>query len=171
MLGTAIGASAEKPAGKAPVGAVDVPVPRRARVVPLTRCGLRDLPFRREALWRGLARRRGRGDEVVGWRRGDAAGGSGAVFPGYGRSKGQPVVGATMGDLEFYASGARRSLGDPAKARFHDKERALLASIEAEIARQSGGGQGQPSGGSGAPEYGGPPPDDDIPFAHCGGIR
>lgn len=98
-------------------------------------------------------------------------GGGGAVFPGYGRSKGQPVVGATMGDLEYYASGARRSLGDPGKARFHDKERALLASIEAEIARQSGGGQGQPSGGSGAPEYGGPPPDDDIPFAHCGGIR
>ena len=90
--------------------------------------------------------------------------GGGMVFPNYGRSKGQPVAGATMGDLEYYANGARRSLADPAKARFHDKERTLLAAIEAEITRQ----QGMPPMDSGGPppdEYGGPPPpDEDIPF-------
>ena len=64
--------------------------------------------------------------------------GGGMIFPNYGRSKGQPIAGATMGDLEYYAAGARRSLADPAKARFHDKERVLLAAIEAEITRQNG---------------------------------
>lgn len=83
-------------------------------------------------------------------------------FPPYGRSKGMPIRGATMNDLEFYANGSRRSLGDPAKARFHDKERAMLAAIEAEIARQRGGGSaGDDAGGSD-----GPPPhtDEDAPF-------
>lgn len=81
---------------------------------------------------------------------------SGAVFPNYGRSKGRPVAGASMGDLEFYANGCRRTLNDPAKARWHEKERALLAAIEAEIARQKGGGAS--SRGPSAP------PDDDIPM-------
>lgn len=67
-----------------------------------------------------------------------AAGGTGARFGNYGRSKGQPVEGATMQDLEYYAGGCRRSLADPAKARFHDSERVLLAAIEAEITRQQG---------------------------------
>jgi len=61
------------------------------------------------------------------------------VFPPYGRSRGMPIQGASAQDLEFYATGARRTLADPGKARFHDKERALLAAIEAEQARQSGG--------------------------------
>jgi hypothetical protein len=73
----------------------------------------------------------------------------GMVFPPYGRSKGQPVVGAALGDLEFYANGCRRTLNDPGKARWHEKERVLLAAIEAEIARQRGD----------AP----PPSDDDAP--------
>ena len=97
--------------------------------------------------------------------------GGGMAFPNYGRSKGQPVAGATMGDLEYYASGARRSLADPAKARFHDKERVLLAAIEAEITRQQGMPPMDPVPGGfddGRPppdEYGGPPPpDEDIPF-------
>jgi hypothetical protein len=64
----------------------------------------------------------------------------GMVFPPYGRSKGQPVAGASMQDLEFYAGGCRRTLNDPSKARFHDKERQLLAAIEEEMARQGGGG-------------------------------
>jgi len=55
-------------------------------------------------------------------------------FPNYGRSKGAPIEGATVDDLEYYANGARRSLADPSKSRFHDKERALLAAIEAELA-------------------------------------
>jgi hypothetical protein len=42
-----------------------------------------------------------------------------------------PIRGASAQDLEFYATGARRTLADPGKARFHDKERALLAAIEA----------------------------------------
>ncbi|MDY7231390.1 hypothetical protein [Hyalangium rubrum] len=106
---------------------------------------------------------------------GGGGGGGGEVFPNYGRSKGGPIRGATMQDLEYYANGARRSLGDPSKSRWHDKERALLASIEAEIARQRGGG----GGGGGEEDYGGggggsggmgdnePPPhsdDDNIPF-------
>ncbi|WP_163784961.1 hypothetical protein [Myxococcus vastator] len=108
-------------------------------------------------------------------------GGDGMVFPNYGRSKGGPIVGASMGDLEFYANGARRSLNDASKSRWHDKERQLLAAIEAEIARQRGGdagggndggygsqgGYGGGRGGGGG--YGGddiPPPNDDdnIPF-------
>jgi len=124
-----------------------------------------------------------------------AAGGdtSGGVFPNYGRSKGGAIRGATRGDLEYYANGARRSLNDPAKARWHDKERQLLAQIEAELARQGaedpggeggysqdsygggyggggygGGGYGGGGGGGGGGGYGGdeppPPSDDDAPF-------
>jgi hypothetical protein len=106
----------------------------------------------------------------------------GMVFPPYGRSKGAPIAGATQGDLEFYANGCRRTLNDPAKSRWHDKERQLLAAIEAEMARQGfggGGGGGAPepwSGGGGASrsfDYGAPPArdddrpppsDEDIPF-------
>ena len=65
-----------------------------------------------------------------------------------------------MQDLDFYANGSRRSLSDPTKARFHDKERVLLAAIEAEIARQGGGGG---SGGHDMSQI--PPPgDEDAPF-------
>ena len=95
-------------------------------------------------------------------------GGGGEVFPNYGRSKGGPIRGASMQDLEYYANGARRSLADPGKARWHDKERALLAAIEAEIARQRGGGSGEEErgGSSGAMDDSEPPPhtDEDIPF-------
>lgn len=97
-----------------------------------------------------------------------AGGGEVAVFPNYGRSKGGPIRGATMQDLEYYANGARRSLADPSKSRWHDKERALLAAIEAEIARQGGGGGGaEDRGGSPSTmDDSEPPPhtDDDIPF-------
>ena len=58
----------------------------------------------------------------------------GAVFPPYGRSKGMPVAGATLQDLEYYRSGCARTLADPSKERFHAKERVLLAAIDAEIA-------------------------------------
>ncbi len=90
------------------------------------------------------------------------------LLPNYGRSKGMPVVGASRQDLEFYANGSRRSLNDPSKSRWHDKERQLLAAIEAEIARQDGGGGGE-GGGS---DFGDapndshipPPSDEDAPF-------
>jgi hypothetical protein len=99
-----------------------------------------------------------------------AGGGDGIVFPPYGRSKGQPIAGASLQDLEFYINGSRRSLDDPSKARWHDKERALLAAMEAELARQRGGGGGGSSGRAesfgGRDEYDDAPPhtDDDIPF-------
>jgi hypothetical protein len=103
-----------------------------------------------------------------------AAGGDGMVFPPYGRSKGQPIAGATVQDLEFYAGGCRRTLSDPGKSRWHDKERALLAAIEAELARNGaaparGGGGGNAhfadDPGPGAFDDGPPPPDDgDLPF-------
>ncbi|MET0387932.1 MAG: hypothetical protein ABW321_18310 [Polyangiales bacterium] len=105
----------------------------------------------------------------------DAAGGStrrqaapasadGMVFPPYGRSKGAPIVGASIRDLEFYISGCRRTLDDPAKSRWHDKERTLLAALEAELARQNGGGDD--GGFRSADDDDGPPPftDDDVPF-------
>ncbi len=84
-------------------------------------------------------------------------GGGGMVFPPYGRSRGAPIAGASQQDLEYYANGCRRTLNDPGKARFHDKEKVLLAAIEAEIARQKGSGGGE----SGEPP---PPGDEDAPF-------
>lgn len=90
--------------------------------------------------------------------------GSGAVFPNYGRSKGQPVAGASMGDLEFYANGCRRTLADPGKSRFHGKERELLVAIESEIARQTGRSAvpaHDPGTGEVIPDFGS---DDGIPF-------
>ena len=88
---------------------------------------------------------------------------AGMVFPPYGRSKGAPIAGATTQDLEYYASGARRSLADPAKSRWHEKERQLLAAIEAELARQGGGAmppRPQPQDDDDVP----PPRDEDLPF-------
>jgi hypothetical protein len=92
------------------------------------------------------------------------SGPEGTVFPPYGRSKGAPIAGASIQDLEFYISGSRRSLDDPSKARWHDKERVLLAAMEAELARRNGGGDG--GGFAGPDDYGDAPPhsDDDIPF-------
>lgn len=95
-----------------------------------------------------------------------SAGGLPTAFPNYGRSKGAPIHGASQQDLDYYANGARRSLADPSKERFHDKERLLLQAIEQELARQGGGGGGaeddQPGWGGEEP----PPPtdDDNIPF-------
>ena len=53
----------------------------------------------------------------------------GVCFGNFGRSKGLPVKGASASDLAFYRAAAERSLADPSKARFHDKERELLAAI------------------------------------------
>lgn len=100
----------------------------------------------------------------------------GMVFPPYGRSKGAPIAGASVQDLEFYANGCRRTLNDPAKSRWHDKERVLLAAIEAELARQEAGGGQADWQGSRGQSFGDadpgargfdsvpPPSDDDIPF-------
>lgn len=102
------------------------------------------------------------------------SGDRGMVFPPYGRSKGAPIAGASVQDLEFYIAGSRRSLDDPSKSRWHDKERALLAVMEAELERQRGGASG--SGGRSSNAASGDSdaapdeydsfgtPDDDIPF-------
>jgi hypothetical protein len=82
------------------------------------------------------------------------------VFPPYGRSKGAPIAGASRSDLDYYANGSRRSLSDPSKTRFHDKERAMLAAIEAEIQRQGGA---PASSGGGFDEDPPPPQDSDRP--------
>ena len=59
----------------------------------------------------------------------------GAVFP-FGTSKGKPVFGATVRSLEFFRGACLKTLADPDKQRFHEKERGLLAAIEAEMRRQ-----------------------------------
>jgi hypothetical protein len=89
-----------------------------------------------------------------------AAAGEPTVFPNYGRSKNAPIAGASEQDLEYYANGARRSLADPSKARWHDKETALLAAIEKELARQ----RGEPPSGPSASGEPPPPGDEDAPF-------
>jgi hypothetical protein len=83
------------------------------------------------------------------------------VFPPYGRSKGAPIAGASIQDLEFYINGCQRTLSDPAKSRWHEKERVLLAALEAELARQQGGGSS-----SAEDDFDDipPPSDDDVPF-------
>jgi hypothetical protein len=63
-----------------------------------------------------------------------------------GRRAGVPELRAVEGradrgrddwqDLEFYANAAVRSLSDPAKERFHTKERENLAAYNAELVRQ-----------------------------------
>jgi len=82
------------------------------------------------------------------------AGGGGAVFPNYGKSKGLPVVGASVTDLEYYKQGAIRTLEDQSKERFHAKERGLLAAIDAELKRAHGV----------VSDDGVPPPSGDVPF-------
>ncbi|HTV25860.1 MAG TPA: hypothetical protein VMG12_44490 [Polyangiaceae bacterium] len=92
-------------------------------------------------------------------------GGEGMVFPPYGRSRGAPIAGASVQDLEFYINGSRRSLDDPSKSRWHEKERVLLAAMEAELARQKGGGGGgNASGDDDFYDNAAPPADDDLPF-------
>jgi hypothetical protein len=59
----------------------------------------------------------------------------GAVFPNYGRNKGLPVAGASEETLLFYRSGCSRTLADPEKSRWHEKERVLLAAIDAELGK------------------------------------
>jgi hypothetical protein len=73
---------------------------------------------------------------VAGSSGGNGAAHSGPVFPNYGKSKGHAVAGASVGDLRYYGEGCIRSLENPEKQRFHDKERALLDAINAELVRQ-----------------------------------
>jgi hypothetical protein len=92
-----------------------------------------------------------------------SSGGEGMTFPPYGRSRGAPIAGASTQDLEFYISGSRRSLDDPSKSRWHEKERVLLAAMEAELARQKGGGGGASASDDDFYDNAAPQ-DDDLPF-------
>ncbi|HZA14496.1 MAG TPA: hypothetical protein VE618_08365 [Myxococcaceae bacterium] len=47
-------------------------------------------------------------------------------------------IAAKLKVLEYCAERARKNLANPAKARWHENERALLEEIEAELARQRG---------------------------------
>jgi len=88
---------------------------------------------------------------------------SGPVFPNYGRSKNQPIAGAAVAELEYYRAGCERSLADPAKARFHAKERELLRAIDEEMVRQ--GFASPPPPDAVPPDFGENSVDDDsIPF-------
>ena len=84
-------------------------------------------------------------------------GGAPTTLPPYGRSKGLPIAGASRDDLDYYISGCRRTLADPMKSRWHDKERVLLAVLEAELARGAAAPATDP-----APTDGGGT--NDIPF-------
>jgi hypothetical protein len=60
------------------------------------------------------------------------------VFPPFGRKKGQPIAGCDLENLEWYRGAIQRSVDDPQRANFREKNQAVLDAIEAEIARQGG---------------------------------
>lgn len=92
--------------------------------------------------------------------RGGAAGASGAVFPPFGRKKGQPIAGCDLENLEWYRAAVQRSVDDPSRAQWREKNQAVLDAIEAEIARQGGSvSERQESYGGGSSMD-----DSDIPF-------
>jgi len=57
---------------------------------------------------------------------------SGPVF-GFGRSKGSPVATATAEDCEYYGGRCLASIADPAKAQYVERERKMLAAINARL--------------------------------------
>lgn len=57
-------------------------------------------------------------------------------LPTYGPAPKAPIHGADPRHLEVYLQGARKTLANPEKARYHAKESALIGAIEAELARQ-----------------------------------
>lgn len=73
------------------------------------------------------------------------------TLPNYGKAKGALISGAPLETLEFYIQGARKSLADPSKAKFHAKEQALLDALMAEVDRQNG--KSSPSAAPIPPHY------------------
>lgn len=65
-------------------------------------------------------------------------GASGAVFPPFGRKRGQPIAGCDLENLEWYHGIIQQSVNDPSKSRFREKNQEVLSAIEAEIVRQGG---------------------------------
>ena len=97
-----------------------------------------------------------------------AAGAGGPVLP-FGRSKGKPVAGAPLDDLEWAAKIVRENVGDPARAQYRDRNTELLAALTAEMARQTGkpadDWRGPPPEELGGAVANGAPTEDDVPFA------
>lgn len=91
-------------------------------------------------------------------------GASGAVFGNFGRSKGKPVAGASVQDLEWYREACLRSINDPSKSRFHAAEQVLLSAIDDELSRHTGGQQLRDDGMGGPPDEPPPHDDSDQPF-------
>lgn len=60
------------------------------------------------------------------------------TFPPFGKGQGQPIAGAQVSELEWYAARMREGVVDPEKARFKGKNEAMLRAVEAELARQRG---------------------------------
>lgn len=60
-------------------------------------------------------------------------------FPNYGKRKGEAIAGAKQEDLVFYRKGAERTIADASKSKWHDRERALIDAIDAELRKQSKG--------------------------------
>lgn len=67
------------------------------------------------------------------------------TLPGYGRSAGAAIATAELADLQWYASNCKKSLDDPGKAKWHERERAMLAALEAEIMKRGKAPAGAPS--------------------------
>ncbi len=64
------------------------------------------------------------------------------VFPPFGKQKGEPISGADVRNIQFYLGCAQRDLEDQSKERYHDKSRALISALEAELFRRRGLGGG-----------------------------
>ena len=86
-----------------------------------------------------------------------ASSGGGSPVVKFGRDKGRAL--ADVDDLTWYRAAIARSVADPDKAQYHDRNIADLAAIDDEIARRSGGGAPAP-----APAALPFPEDDDVPF-------
>jgi len=83
-----------------------------------------------------------------------AASGGGPVFR-FGKTKGRPLAGAPVRDLEWYRGAIAESLNNPDKARYRDDNLRHLAEIDAVL----GGPEPAP-----APDFGTGAGDDGLPF-------
>jgi len=55
----------------------------------------------------------------------------------WGKSKGKPVTELDDKDIAYYAGKAREAIADPSKAKFADREKRWLLSVEAEMKRRT----------------------------------
>ena len=63
-------------------------------------------------------------------------------LPNYGRHKGQPMddPAIPISELEYYLSGAEKSISDPEKAKWKTQNEQMRDALKAEIAKRSGAG-------------------------------